>query len=897
MHEENYVSRQLFFNTSRDTVTTTMDTLNAYTTMHLQKLEIQGFKSFADKITLQFPTWEGDHYGITGVIGPNGSGKSNVADAVRWVLGEQSLKLLRSKRAEDVIFFGSDQKAQKGFCEVSLFFNNEDHTFPLDFAEVVITRRLYRDGASEYILNKNKARLSDIALLLAQAHIGQRSYSVVGQGMIDAILQTAPAERKEFFDEAVGVRQYQIKKDSALNKLKATNEHLAQAGTVLQELEPKMRFFARQLKRLEEREAIDTELRNLFRQYYNCLWNELRDKTDVLAGEREGVQKKIDVLLLHQKEKTALFIQEEKRVGARDVSGFQELQRTLSKLQGSLQSVYTRMSVLDGRLNIDLTQSGKGQLAWLSQKYEEVGQSLQSLRDEIESLTEQSTTIDELEQELRLKMSELKEPESSPSQEGVLQETTRLIEEILEHYEELKKQETSFEDIHEMLGSVVRRLSAMKEKIIDFFNYSQSPHIQDTVRQDRDRLSRELQEILTRASTLRERLRIRTEEKGKNEKEYARIEKEIAYFSSSDMSEQQEALMKEKQELAANRTTLEKEISEVKERLQTVYEDEKEANKNLLELQKEISALQREHEGIQQHATRLDLEIIKLQTHQEELLQKICDDLRVEMGMRDELFQSSETPYSTLGFLKESPPLSLDGARVDIERLKRKLEQIGTIDEDVIKEHEETKQRYEYLTAQVKDLDEAKESLSKAIQELDTIIKERFEKNIEAISVKFTHYFKQLFDGGTARLIIQRADKKEREEGEDGADEEPLDEDGIAGIEIEATPPGKKFKQLSFLSGGEKAMTAIALLCAILAQNPSPFVILDEVDAALDESNANRFAGIIQELSTQTQFILITHNRVTMHVGHVLYGVTMGQDGISRVLSLDIRQLDDIVAK
>jgi len=252
--------------------------------------------------------------------------------------------------------------------------------------------------------------------------------------------------------------------------------------------------------------------------------------------------------------------------------------------------------------------------------------------------------------------------------------------------------------------------------------------------------------------------------------------------------------------------------------------------------------------------------------------------------------------YSFLGFSKIPEAVNLEQERVEIDRLKRKVEQIGTIDLDVVGEYEESKTRYEFLTTQVKDLEEAEVSLQSAIEELDDIIKEKFEKNLEGIGKSFNTYFQQLFDGGAARLIIQRNTPEPFAESEQDGESDPLSSpDSISGIDIEATPPGKRFKNLSFLSGGEKTLTAIALLCAILAQNPSPFVILDEVDAALDESNANRFAVIIKELSSQTQFILISHNRVTMHTATVLYGVTMGEDGISNVLSLDIRQLDAIV--
>src|SRR5689334_6333179 len=211
---------------------------------------MQGFKTFANRTVLEFlPPKEGSR-GTTAIVGPNGSGKSNIADAVRWVLGEQSLKLLRGKKSEDVIFSGSEKRARSGFAEASLYLNNEDKAVDIEYSEIVITRRIYRDGESEYLVNKNKVKLQDVLLLLAKANFGQRTYSVIGQGMIDAILVASPKERKEFFDEAAGVKQYQLKRESAVRKLDASEENLKQAELILAEIEPRMRSLSRQVRRL-----------------------------------------------------------------------------------------------------------------------------------------------------------------------------------------------------------------------------------------------------------------------------------------------------------------------------------------------------------------------------------------------------------------------------------------------------------------------------------------------------------------------------------------------------------------------------------------------------------------------------------------------------------------------
>src|SRR3989338_1464085 len=252
--------------------------------MYLKQIELAGFKTFARKTTLSFLPPKKDHFPLTAVVGPNGSGKSNLSDAIRWTLGEQSLKLLRGKDTTDVIFSGSDGKGRSGFAEVTMTFDNSDGVFPLEVSEVAVTRRLYRDGESDYLVNNRKTRLADIQLMLAEAGVGQRSYSVIGQGMIDQVLTSTPEERKLFFDDATGVRPLQIKRHQAMLKLKRAYENLAETERGLVEIEPRLRLLSRQAKRLEERTAVGLSLKERQTTYYQNLWLELADE---LAAARE----------------------------------------------------------------------------------------------------------------------------------------------------------------------------------------------------------------------------------------------------------------------------------------------------------------------------------------------------------------------------------------------------------------------------------------------------------------------------------------------------------------------------------------------------------------------------------------------------------------------------------
>ncbi|MDP3985627.1 MAG: AAA family ATPase, partial [bacterium] len=326
--------------------------------MYLERLEMQGFKTFAQKTLLEFMPPKGGTRGVAAIVGPNGSGKSNLADAVRWVLGEQSLKLLRGKKSEDVIFSGTERRARAGFAEVSLTLNNEDHAGGIELTTIVITRRLYRDGQSEYLINGKPVRLTDIQLLLAQANFGQRSYAVIGQGMVDHILVASPQERKEFFDEAAGVRQFQIKRNQAANKLTATHENLIQAENVLREIEPRLRALSRQVKKLEERGPLEEELHQLGRAYYGARWQELdtaikqaRSMAEEVNGRRAKKQAELATL------RTELESMEQTETKA---SGLIELQQQYETASRERNRVREEFLKLQNTIELTKLQSAKG---------------------------------------------------------------------------------------------------------------------------------------------------------------------------------------------------------------------------------------------------------------------------------------------------------------------------------------------------------------------------------------------------------------------------------------------------------------------------------------------------------------------------------------------------------
>ncbi len=725
--------------------------------MYLRKLEIHGFKSFAKKTVLEFEP------GITSIVGPNGSGKSNLADALRWVFGEQSLKLLRGKKSEDVIFAGSQEKARLGVAEVAVHFDNADRVMPLDYAEVVIARRLFRDGNSEYLLNNNQVRLLDIVELLSKSGFGNTSYHVIGQGMIDQLILGGPAAIKELVEEASGVKPYYVKRERTLRRLEHTEVNLQQVQALLEEIAPRLRSLRRQTKKLERREEIEKELREAQLAYYGQQLSGLKIQTEAVNAKISVFDKQIAGLNAEIKTLAADIEQEEQ---AGEATGeTQKLRGELAELHKLKTSLLEKQAMLRGKLKaMELRPATAAKVNW-----DELKAKLRALLGRFRALFSnfQASEAKKIENEFSALLSEIENDKSQEEKEAMGKDKNRLAE-LTGKIEELTKKITTLDK------SLTDAASASDER--------------------------------KRALFVKERL----------------------------LRNKQDTLLKTR--------------------------DQK---------------------------NQLAIEQARLQTRRE----------AVEAETRQNL-----GPDFAAEVAGQSGPVPL-GLTDKIASLKKQLEMIGGVDDLTIQEHKETEERYQYLSTQSEDLKKAVEDLRTVIAELDEVIKKDFNEAFASISEKFAEYFRVLFGGGRATMILIREKPTPLLTSPTGGEEKeedefpPLEGEGkggvkseITGIEIRATPPGKKLSLVSSLSGGEKALVSIALLSAILATYPSPFVVLDEVDAALDEANSIRFGKILGTLAHRTQFITITHNRETMRQSHTLYGVTMGDDGVSRVLSLKLEQ-------
>jgi len=740
--------------------------------MHLKRLELSGFKSFAKTTTLEFPSR------IVAVVGPNGSGKSNIAEAIRWVLGEQSMKMLRGKRGEDLIWNGSAQMPRMGKASVGLVFDNHDHAIPLDFDEVALSRKIFRDGSNEYALNGSVVRLRDVVELCARMGLGESKHNLIGQGEVDRVLLATPRMRREMLEEALGLRVYQLKKNEAERKLDATDVNIQQVEGLVREITPHLKFLRMQAKRADAREGFVTELRLMQEVYF------VREEAEIVAAAAAAAASAAP----HQAARAALKIQ-----------------------------------IADAEKEITIAEK---------------------------------------------KTQEKKSDDGKPERLAVLQDQRRVCERRLGRLEGMR----DAAGVAPAPAGAVARAPTMREVQAVYKEIRQFLSVVRGLVQEQEINAQILQSRLLALVRDMERFLEQADADHRQE-----LEPQYATPDASVRFENESAALQQK--LMA----LGEEIARLEE-----------AQRHAADVSRSAYAAIRERENtlrILRDAEReAMLALERLRFDEERLTERRAIFLRErrEAGL-DESLQASSAPDA----YADMPQQELHRK---IERMRLKLEEIGGIDDSVVKEYQETESRHAFLEKELNDLKSAHASLKVLIKELDARVRNDFREGFSKIKQEFHDYFKVIFGGGSARLIsIRNQELRIKDEGEVPGEDEEKDEE--EGIEIEVDLPRKRIKGLAMLSGGERALTAVALLFAIAAVNPPPFLVLDETDAALDEANSRRYASILKELAKKTQLVVITHNRETMQCAGVLYGVTMGDDGVSRLLSLKLEDADEYASR
>lgn len=786
--------------------------------MFLKSLELSGFKSFASRTVVTFEP------GITGVVGPNGSGKSNIADAIRWVLGAQSKKAVRGSKATDVIFSGTKAKAAMGLAEVSLTFDNSAKLLPYDYAEVVLTRRLYRSGDSEYLINGAKVRLLDLQHALAVAGIGAETYTVIGQGMIDRALSQSPRERRTMFEEAAGVRQFYLKRDEARRKLSETTTNLSRVEDIIKELEPRLKSLRRQASALEQREEVEKALQSAYLAKYGHRYRELDTELQTVTVRRDDLNKEFVAL----------------------EGELKQLDATVQELRG--QQAGVKLNELLSRERELRDKHGE-----LQTQLADATTAREVATSQIEQLTAALKAAESRLSDLQKHAPEKVTADSKASEIPTAQEAGQQLHGSLGKLDQAVKDEAPYGKLGELVSDAKHAASALTEL--------QEARVQQAAEQETRKLKaaqwKRFEQELQSAQADRER--IVKEHEGKQ----------------SEVLKHQGVVDQRTKELESSSTKLADLAKEITEARQAKGGDPA----ALTAAEHALDEKRKTHASYQQELGGVNVELAKLETRLEDLVEQAKGKL------------ATAFPPAA----KTELPAVSEGNDSAIAKLERRMLELGGIDPEVTKEHKEVEERYTFLSEQAEDLRKAKGDLERVIRQLEQKSRIIFRESFEKINGKFREYFEQLFGGGKAELTLV-----EPEAGPDGEEPSPTD----FGVEIAATPPGKRLKSLAMLSGGERAMTSAALLFAILAVNPSPFVMLDEVDAALDEANTGRFADTLKTLSEQsqqadgtaTQFIVVTHNRDTMKAAEMLYGVTMDETGISTLLSLKLPEAEKVVA-
>lgn len=757
----------------------------------LKSIEIGGFKSFGKKVAISIDS------PITAVVGPNGSGKSNVVEAIRFVLGEQSMKSLRGKATSDLLFKGSKTSGSSNKLKVTISFNNRKRQFnmsnengkniSLDFDEINISRELYIDGRSVYSIGGSEVRLKDVTDLLASVHIGSSGHHIISQGEADRLITASSKERRSMIDDALGLRIYEIRIREAIRKLEKSKLNIAEIESARRELGPHLSFLRKQVEKLNEAEEARRELSRRYFIYEKSAGSIIKNHLDQVNANLF----KIETELNQYKEESSV-------IPASYTDELNQIKLALERISGE------KLALLRTRESLE-RQLGRTEGI-------------------IEALKKPKFPVQN------------NNPKSHISIEK--NEFVNFCESINTEIESiLNNQDKNFENISNSLHKILNKVK----------NFLNTNNTNDTKKIEIISIN-ENPEELNQALDLEESLR-------------AEINNNISALDILD-------------------------------------KDEKIQQDKLNQKQIEIHSLEADQYKSRIERARLLGEKSKIELDREHITNDLLMQEEEKKIFAPFLINSLQDGVSDDLLNKES----LISEKRALERLRLKLEDIGGgSGSDIIKEYEDTKQRDEYLRSQLDDLKNSINSLLDLIGELRETVRAEFTKGVDKINNYFNEFFGAMFGGGKAFLSLVAELKKPDETDVDldiDMNEEEISESLSPkferGVNIHVDLPNKKVKELNMLSGGERSLVSIALLFAMSQVNPPPFLVLDETDAALDEANSRRYGDMLERLSKSTQLVVVTHNRETMSRAGTIYGVTMGSDSVSKLLSIEFAEASKI---
>lgn len=984
--------------------------------MYLKEILTTGFKSFADKLDIKLDDK------ITCIVGPNGSGKSNVVDAVRWVLGEQSVKSLRGEGSmSDVIFSGSKSRNPLNVASVELVFDNTDHYINVPYTEISIKRKVYRTGENEYYLNGEKCRLKDVTNLLLDTGMGKESFNIISQGEVEKILSNSPSDRRVIFEEAAGILKYKRRKEEALRKLDRTHNNLDRVNDIITELELQVGPLKEQSEKateyLENKKGLDNYEVALLAydiENYNQQLEQAKQK-------KEKIDKEI-VTLSNESSSADISVLE-------DNTKLEKLEQERTSVNNNLLKVTEEVEKINGEKNLLKERSKtnkeeevlKETIRTTLEKKSQMEKNIFLLTEEINSINQDKKSKEEKYAELEKQITTAKNKRNylMSNYSKMDQDLISLGHKISSLKMEIEQssdlpnsvrsvlKDTSLQGIHNTIGNIITTedtylkalniaIASNKNFVITSdedsakkaINYLKDNHLgratffpltiiksrtvdSETLNQIRNNsdfiavlsdlltynkkyqniienqfgttiISKDLDSANRLSKLIRNRYKIITldgdvinvggsmtggslnktksiittkqELKYQEEKEHTlkteivSLKDELVEINNVISKIEEESYQKEKEKISISELLNSKNIDllRVKQEYETVKKEwenlETISNNSVSEKEQELIKLFHEKsslkEKLQLRLKSLTKEIDELKVKIEEAqatyklknstlrnLEKSSRELEISINRLDVKIDNMLNILSEdyeLTFERAKKDYSLDiepeEARVKVNTYRNNIKRIGMVNLGAIEEYERVNTRYSFLTNQREDLYKAESTLLEIMNEMDEVMEEEFKNTFMAIQIEFQKVFKELFNGGQASLKLTDPSNML-----------------TTGVEIVASPPGKKLTTISLLSGGEKTLTAISLLFAILNVRSVPFCLFDEVEAALDEANVDGFGTYLNHYRDKTQFLIITHKKKTMEYANTLYGITMQESGVSKLVSVKLEDHMEVV--
>ena len=814
--------------------------------MKFKQLDITGFKSFSERTTFLIED------GLTGIVGPNGCGKSNIVESLRWCMGESSAKSMRGSGMEDVIFSGTSNRPSKNISEVGLFLDNQNKEGPAqykDFDEVIVRRKIEKDKGSKYYINDKEVRARDVQTLFADLSTGAHSPSLISQGRIGQLVTSKPIERKSVLEEAAGISGIHARRQEAETRLNAAENNLKRADELKKQQQKQLDNLKKQAEEATRYKEISREIKRVEAGLYYLKIREIEKDKRQIVEKLSEIEDEISAVNIDLNHNNNLLEEENKKLSP--------LRDKKMESAASLQ-----------KLNLDMTNliEEEGRVKSLQEKLEK---SIKTIESDFER--EKSISLDaELNEKRILKEKEellktenqLAQVESNSSKE--LKDSKSKLEDLQEKLDEmLDKIEKDIDDgkkltkkIFSELKILVKKITSSQEEYAEKYGKDKSIQSDSIKRKERIKnIDVELENWRNLKSNSEKMISELTDRKNKIQLELTENQKNPERIATSKGQNLQnlENTRKRNEEI-------ENELLEAEKKYNAI-------NRNIREVQGKLSELK---EG----KARNEATIEGIENRKKDLLYSVKSELNIHS-------ENEILPQSDLSQISPDNLPSLDDQSKKSEKIKKQRESLGSVN---LRADEET-QKYE---AEIKKMEDDRADLYSAIVKLKTSIEELNQKGRERlldaftkVNRKFNEVYTKLFNGGTAKIELVDSD-------------DPLE----AGLEMLVSPPGKRLQSITLLSGGEQALTALSLIFAVFLVNPAPICVLDEVDAPLDDANVTRFCGLLDELTkiTNTKFIIITHHALTMSRMHRLYGVTMAEQGVSQLVSVDLQKAEELVA-